>query len=73
MCRVVAYYRVSTEGQGRSRLGLEAQQEAVKTLCDQRGWEIIAEFTGIFALMFIASWNQKTVQIACFQFGTERR
>lgn len=47
MCRVVAYYRVSTEAQGRSRLGLEAQQEAVARLCRQREWEIIAEFTEI--------------------------
>lgn len=47
MCRVVAYYRVSTEAQGRSGLGLEAQQEAVVGLCQQRGWEIIAEFTEI--------------------------
>jgi DNA invertase Pin-like site-specific DNA recombinase len=47
MCRVVAYYRVSTEAQGRSGLGLEAQQEAVAGLCRQRGWEIIAEFTEV--------------------------
>ena len=47
MCRVVAYYRVSTEGQGRSGLGLEAQQQAVSALCGQRGWEIIAEFTEV--------------------------
>jgi len=47
MCRVVAYYRVSTETQGRSGLGLEAQQEAVATLCKQRGWDIIAEFTEV--------------------------
>ena len=39
MCRVVAYFRVSTEGQGRSGLGLEAQREAVTALCQQRGWE----------------------------------
>jgi DNA invertase Pin-like site-specific DNA recombinase len=47
MCRVVAYYRVSTEAQGRSGLGLEAQREAVSSLCQQRGWEIIAEFTEV--------------------------
>jgi DNA invertase Pin-like site-specific DNA recombinase len=47
MCRAVAYYRVSTEGQGRSGLGLEAQREAVSGLCRQRGWDIIAEFTEI--------------------------
>ena len=47
MCRVVAYYRVSTESQGRSGLGLDAQREAVQSLCRQRDWEIIAEFTEV--------------------------
>jgi len=43
MCRVVAYYRVSTEAQGRSGLGLEAQQQAVRALCEGRSWQVIAE------------------------------
>jgi DNA invertase Pin-like site-specific DNA recombinase len=47
MCRVVAYYRVSTEAQGRSGLGLEAQREAVEGLCRQRCWQILAEFTEV--------------------------
>ena len=47
MCRVVAYDRVSTDGQGRSGLGLEAQQGAVAGLCQSRGWQIIAEFTEV--------------------------
>lgn len=47
MCNVVSYYRVSTEGQGRSGLGLEAQRAAVRTLCEARGWGIIAEFTEV--------------------------
>ena len=47
MCRVVAYYRVSTEGQGRSGLGLEAQRQAVTSLCAARDWTIIAEFTEV--------------------------
>lgn len=47
MCRVAAYYRVSTEGQGRSGLGLEAQRHAVRTLCEGRDWEIVAEFTEV--------------------------
>ncbi len=47
MCKVVAYYRVSTEGQGRSGLGLEAQREAVAKLCEARGWAIAAEFTEV--------------------------
>lgn len=47
MCRVVTYYRVSTEGQGRSGLGLEAQRRAVFSLCEGRGWDVVAEFTEI--------------------------
>ena len=47
MCRVVAYFRVSTEGQGRSGLGLEAQRAAVTALCEARGWSIIADFTEV--------------------------
>jgi DNA invertase Pin-like site-specific DNA recombinase len=45
MCKVVAYYRVSTDAQGRSGLGLGAQREAVGRLCRSRGWHIAAEFT----------------------------
>lgn len=47
MCRVVAYYRVSTEEQGRSGLGLDAQRQAVRSLCQGRGWEVIAEHTEV--------------------------
>lgn len=47
MCRVVAYYRVSTEAQGRSGLGLEAQRQAVLALCQSSGWEVIAELTEV--------------------------
>ncbi len=47
MQRAVAYYRVSTEAQGRSGLGLEAQRSAVTGLCQARGWAIVAEFTEI--------------------------
>jgi DNA invertase Pin-like site-specific DNA recombinase len=47
MCRIVAYYRVSTEGQSRSGLGLDAQREAVTSLCNARGWTIVADFTEV--------------------------
>ncbi len=47
MCKVVAYYRVSTDAQGRSGLGLGAQREAVGRLCRSRGWHIAAEFTEV--------------------------
>src|ERR1700756_1718867 len=41
----VAYYRVSTDRQGRSGLGLEAQQKAVRDYLS--GGQIIAEFVEI--------------------------
>ena len=47
MCRVTAYYRVSTDKQGRSGLGLEAQRAAVLQLCEGRGWQIVSEFTEV--------------------------
>lgn len=42
MTRAVAYYRVSTDKQGRSGLGMEAQHAAVEALCRERRWELIA-------------------------------
>jgi DNA invertase Pin-like site-specific DNA recombinase len=45
--RYVAYYRVSTAKQGHSRLGLEAQREAVARHLNGDGWEVIADFTEI--------------------------
>ncbi len=42
--KYVAYYRVSTQKQGRSGLGLEAQQEAVRVYCLQDGGHVIKVF-----------------------------
>jgi DNA invertase Pin-like site-specific DNA recombinase len=42
--RFVAYLRVSTDGQGRSGLGLEAQRQAVAAHVAQAGGEVVAEF-----------------------------
>jgi DNA invertase Pin-like site-specific DNA recombinase len=44
---VIAYYRVSTNKQGDSGLGLEAQQRAVRAFCSNRDIQLIAEFTEI--------------------------
>ena len=45
--RFIAYYRVSTERQGRSGLGLEAQREAVRAYVARRGGDVQEEFTEI--------------------------
>lgn len=42
--QAVAYYRVSTQKQGQSGLGLEAQQAAVRSFCQQRGLTLLHQF-----------------------------
>ncbi len=43
----VAYYRVSTAKQGRSGLGLEAQQSAVRGFLNGGSWELVGEVTEV--------------------------
>ncbi|MFC0243578.1 recombinase family protein [Rhodopseudomonas telluris] len=43
----VAYYRVSTDKQGKSGLGLEAQRTAVAAFLNGGDWQLVREFTEI--------------------------
>src|SRR5215831_3729851 len=45
--KFVAYFRVSTDKQGRSGLGLEAQREAVLNYLDGGRWSLVQEFVEI--------------------------
>ena len=47
MNKAIAYYRVSTDRQGKSGLGLEAQNETVQQFAIFKQWELIGEFTEI--------------------------
>lgn len=45
--KLIAYYRVSTQQQGRSGLGLEGQQAAIKEFAKRSKAEIMAAFTEV--------------------------
>jgi DNA invertase Pin-like site-specific DNA recombinase len=45
--KFIAYHRVSTKRQGRSGLGLEAQQEAIRSYLNGGRWRLVAEFTEV--------------------------
>lgn len=45
--KFVAYYRVSTDRQGRSGLGLDAQKQAVRDFLQDGAWALVDEFVEI--------------------------
>ena len=46
-CKLVPYYRVSSDKQGKSRLGLEAQRTAVEAYSDRMECSIVSEFVEV--------------------------
>ena len=48
--KFVAYFRVSTDRQGKSGLGLEAQRKSVLDYLNGGRWELTAEFTEVESL-----------------------
>ena len=45
--RFVAYYRVSTDRQGKSGLGLDAQRKAVMDYLNGGSWELVADYVEV--------------------------
>ncbi|MGF7213075.1 DNA invertase Pin-like site-specific DNA recombinase [Skermanella aerolata] len=45
--QAIAYYRVSTEGQGRSGLGLDAQREVVEQFCRLEGVTLVGAYVEV--------------------------
>ena len=45
--KFIAYYRVSTDRQGQSGLGLDAQRKAVTDYLNGGSWELLGEFTEV--------------------------
>lgn len=74
MKQAIAYYRVSTRRQGRSGLGLEAQQVAVASYCQLNGYKLVDEVVevkstrkqqyGLFEAMERCRFNKATLMVA---------
>lgn len=74
MKQAIAYYRVSTRRQGRSGLGLEAQQVAVASYCQLNGYELVDEVVevkstrkqqnGLFEAMERCRFSKATLMVA---------
>jgi DNA invertase Pin-like site-specific DNA recombinase len=74
MRQAIAYYRVSTRRQGRSGLGLEAQQVAVASYCQLNDYKLVSEVvevkstrkqqSGLFEALERCRLNKATLMVA---------
>jgi DNA invertase Pin-like site-specific DNA recombinase len=46
-CRLIAYYRVSTDKQGQSGLGMEAQRRLVESYAERSACEVVESYTEV--------------------------
>jgi len=65
---LIAYIRVSTAEQGSSRLGLEAQRDAIRRYADQNGFTIAAEFEEVVSTRKERPIFESAL-LMCEQFG----
>ena len=69
----VSYIRVSKPKQGRSGLGLEAQQAAIKTFCAHQGYKIEAEYREVETGKGADALERRPELAAAMKFATEAR
>ena len=65
MDKLIAYYRVSTDKQGVSGLGLEAQQACITQYADRKGVEILSSHTDVLSGKTAARPELQAALTAC--------
>ena len=73
MKEVVGYIRVSTQEQGRSGLGLEAQEARIKQFCDAEGLAVIEWFHDVQSGKGDQSTNQRPGLSAALALAQKRK
>jgi len=66
--KFIAYYRVSTDKQGQSGLGLEAQRAAVMNYLNGGNWKLVGEFTEVETGKHSDRPQLAAAQAACKKF-----
>ena len=69
----ISYIRVSKPKQGRSGLGLEAQQAAIKTFCAQHGYKVEAEYREVETAKGADALERRPELAAAMKFARKER